>query len=253
MPARRLSVLKVKEVLRLKFEQGLENRQIGRSCQIPHSSVGNYLSRAKAAGLSWPLPEDLDDESLEERLFPKKPNEEEATVPVPDFALIQEELRRHKHVTLQLLWEEYKEVYPEGCQYSWFCEQYGQWKKKLDLVLRQDYRAGEKLFVDHAGQTIPITDRHTGETRDAYLFVAVMGASNYTYAEATQRRDLDAWIGSHVRTLQFMGGVPMIIVPDNWKTGVKDACFYDPDLNPTYRDYVLEHIIGNGPSITRRW
>lgn len=231
---------KVREVLRLKFELGLENRQIARSCLIPHSSVANYLSRAKAAGLTWPLPEDLDDEGLEQKLFAGGTRRPQGSVPAPDFASIHEELRRYKHVTLQLLWQEYKQVYAEGYQYSRFCELYARWKKKLDLVLRQDYRGGEKLFVDHAGQTIPITDRHSGKTREAYLFVAVLGASNYTYAEATERRDLGAWIGSHVRALEFLGGSPMVVVPDNWKTGVKNPCFYEPDLNATYREWA-EH------------
>jgi transposase len=231
---------KIREVLRLKFELGLENRQIARSCQIPHSSVGNYLSRARAAGLSWPLAEDLDDEGLERKLFPGPNQARVGSPPLPDFGTIHTELRSHKHVTLQLLWQEYKQVYAEGYQYSRFCELYGRWKKKLDLVLRQDYRGGEKLFVDHAGQTIPITDPKTGETTEAYLFVAVLGASNYTYAEATDRRDLSSWIGSHIRALEFFGGVPMVVVPDNWKTGVQDACYYEPDLNPTYREWA-EH------------
>jgi transposase len=260
---------KVREVLRLKFELGLENRQIARSCLIPHSSVANYLSRAKAAALRWPLPEGLDDAALERKLFPKEPRRPEGSTPVLDFVSIHEELRRYQHVTLQLLWQEYKQVHPEGYQYSRYCELYARWKKKLDLVLRQDYRGGEKLFVDHAGQTIPITDPQSGQIREAHLFVAVLGASNYTYAEATARRDLAAWIGSHVRTLEYLGGVPTIVVPDNWKTGVKNPCFYEPDLNPTYRDWA-EHYgtvviparvgkprdkakVENGVLIAERW
>ena len=269
MPAERLSMRKIHEVLRMKFELGLENRQIGRSCGIPHSSVGNYLSRAKAAGLSWPLPPDLDEEGLELKLFPVDPRRPEGSVPLPDFASIHTELRSYKHVTLQLLWQEYKQVHPEGYQYSRFCELYSRWKQQLDVVLRQDYRGGEKLFVDHAGQTIPITDPKTGKTTEAYLFVAVLGASNYTYAEATDRRDLAAWIGSHVRTLAYLGGVPAIVIPDNWKTGVKDPCFYEPDLNPTYAGWA-EHYgtaviparvrkprdkakVENGVLIAERW
>ncbi|MEJ2147644.1 MAG: IS21 family transposase [Acidobacteriota bacterium] len=240
MPARRLSMRRIREVLRLKFELGLENRQIARSCRISHSSVGNYLIRARRAGLSWPLPPDLDDEALRQRLFPPDEQPAETSRPLPDFASIHQELRRHKHVTLQLLWQEYKQVYPEGYQYSRYCELYARWKGKLDLVLRQDYRGGDKLFVDHAGQTIPLTDPRTGEIREAYLFVATLGASNYTYAEATAHRDLPSWIGSHDRALAFFGGVPTVVVPDNWKTGVTDPCFYDPDLNPTYRQWA-EH------------
>ncbi len=230
---------KVKEVLRLKFELGLENRQIARSCALPHSTVANYLRRAKAAGLEWPLPEGLDDEEIEQRLFPTQPRLT-GPIPLPDFASIHEELRRYRHVTLQLLWQEYKQNHPEGYQYSRFCELYGRWKRRLDLVLRQDYVGGEKLFVDHAGPTIPITDPETGKTQPASLFVAVLGASNYTYAEATDRRDLAAWIGSHTRALEFFGGVATVVVPDNWKTGVRSPCFYEPDLNPTYRDWA-EH------------
>lgn len=235
MPAWRLSMRKIREVLRLKFELGLENRQIARSCRIPHSSVGNYLKRARQAGLSWPLPEDLDDEALGRRLFPPDEQPAETSKPLPDFAVIHEELRRHKHVTLQLLWQEYKQVYPEGYQYSRYCDLYARWKGKLDLVLRQDHRGGDKLFVDHAGQTIPLTDPRTGEIHQAYLFVGTLGASNYTYSEASEHRDLPSWIGSHDRALAFFGGVPTVVVPDNCKTGVTDPCFYEPELNPTYR------------------
>src|SRR4030095_1035134 len=159
---------------------------------------------------------------------------------LPDFAAVHDELRRHKHVTLQLLWQEYKEANPDGYQYSRFCELYKRWVGKLDLILRQDYRVGEKMFVDHAGPTVSIIDRETGQVHEAVIFVAVLGASNYTSAEATWNRDLASWIGSHIRALEFFQGVPAVIVPDNWKTGIKDPCYYEPDLNPTYRDFA-EH------------
>jgi len=228
---------KIKEVLRLKFDLRLENRQIARSCSIPHSTVANYLRRVAAASLNWPLPPDMDEEVLEQRLFPAKVPIAERRIPLPDFKSMHEEMRRHKHVTLQLLWQEYKQSYTEGYQYSRYCELYRRWARKLDLVLRQEYRTGEKLFVDHAGATMPIIDRKTGEAHEAYIFVAVLGASNYTYAEATWKRDLAAWIGSHIRALEFIKGVPTIIIPDNWKTGVTNPCYYEPDLNPTYRDF----------------
>ena len=239
MPARRLSMRKVKEVLRLKYGLRLKDREIARSCSIPRSSVANYLTRAKKAGIcSWPLEPDLGDEALESLLFPPNPslvvvsNEN-----LPNFSWIHEELRRHKHVTLQLLWQEYKEMNPEGLQYSWFCESYRRWARKLDVVLRQEYRAGEKMFVDHAGQTVPIVNPQTGEVHQAVIFVAVLGASNYTYAEATWKKDLVSWIGSHTRAVEFFQGVTVAVIPDNWRTGVKDACYYEPDLNPTYRDW----------------
>jgi transposase len=230
---------KIKEVLRLKYGLGLKNREIARSCSIPRSSVGNYLIRAEQAGItSWPLSPDLEEEALETLLFPPMiPKPEKSRFVLPDFAWIHEQLRRHKHVTLQLLWEEYKQVHPDGYQYSQFCEHYRRWARKVDVVLRQEYRAGEKMFVDHAGPTIPVVNQETGEVQQASIFVAVLGASNYAYAEATWKRDLPSWIGSHTRAVEFFQGVPFMTVPDNWKTGVKEACYYEPDLNPTYRDW----------------
>jgi transposase len=242
---------KTREILRLRYELGLGKRQIARSCRIPHSSVINTLRRAEAAEVGWPLPEELDDEELERRLF-GEPRRRPTAPPLPDWASIHEELRGHKHVTLQLLWHEYKQAHPDGYQYSRFCELYAGWKKKLDVVLRQDYRGGEKLFVDHAGATVPIRDPRTGQVRPAYLFVATLGASNYTYAEATERRDLESWIGSHSRALAFLGGVPQVVVPDNWKTGVRNACFYEPDLNPTYREWAEHYQTAVIPARVRK-
>ena len=229
---------RIKEILRLKFELNLDNRQIARSCNIPHSTVANYLKRAEAAGLAWPLPPDINDSDLDVKLFPIVPVNRE--VPIPDFAAIRSELVRYKHLTLELLWQEYKQAYPEGYQYSWFCELYGRWAGKLDVYLRQEYHAGEKMFVDHAGPTVPIVDRDTGLIKEASIFVAVLGASNYTFCEGVWKRDLPSWIGSHTRAVEFFQGVPAVITPDNWKTGIKDACYYDPELNPTYRDWA-EH------------
>ncbi len=232
---------KIKEILRLKFELGLKNREIARSCLIPHTTVANYLRRARDASLTWPLPPDLDEGTLERQLFADDPWARTRETRLPDFASIHEEFRRHRHVTLQLLWEEYKETQPDGYQYSRFCELYNRWVQKLDLVLRQDHRVGEKMFVDHAGPTVPIVDRETGQVHEAAIFVAVLGASNYTYAEATWNRNLASWIGSHIRTLEFFQGVPAVTVPDNWKTAVKDPCYYEPDLNPTYRDFAQHY------------
>ena len=232
---------KIKEILRLKFELGLKNREIARSCLIPHTTVANYLRRARDAGLTWPLPPDLDEGTLERQLFADDPWARTRETRLPDFASIHEEFRRHRHVTLQLLWEEYKESQPDGYQYSRFFELYNRWVQKLDLVLRQDHRVGEKMFVDHAGPTVPTVDRETGQVHEAAIFVAVLGASNYTYAEATWNRNLASWIGSHIRTLEFFQGVPAVTVPDNWKTAVKDPCYYEPDLNPTYRDFAQHY------------
>lgn len=234
MPTERLSMRKIRELLRLKYECNQSTRDISQSCSIGKSTVSDYLLRAKAAGLSWPLPEDLDDTSLERLLFPSAGTVRRNRF-VPCWPEVHKELKR-KGVTLALLWQEYKEQHQDGYQYSWFCHQYADWAGKIDLVMRQEHRAGEKLFVDYAGQTVPIVDKRTGEIRQAQIFVSVLGASNYTYAEATLSQKLPDWIGSHVRAFVFFGGIPEILVPDNLKSGVGKACYYEPDINPTYQE-----------------
>lgn len=227
---------KLKEVLRLDF-LGLSQHQIARSCSISQSTVHEYVSAAQAAGLKWPMPENWDDQQIEQKLFPQRPTPgiwRKHTE--PDWTQIHQDLQTHKDLTLQLVWQEVRESNPEGYAYSRFCDLYRRWLKKLDLVLRQEHRAGEKLFVDYAGATIPIHDPKTGEVQQAAVFVAVLGASNYTFAEATLGQDLRDWIGSHIRAFEFFGGVAQIIVPDNLKTGVTKPCYYEPDLNPTYRE-----------------
>lgn len=235
MPTKRISMRKIREILRLKYECKQSIRTISQSCSIGSSTVSDYLLRANAAGLSWPLPEDLDDSALEKMLFPSSTGECKRNRHLPDWSKIHKELKR-KGVTLSLLWQEYKESNPDGYQYSWFCHQYAEWLGKIDAVMRQDHRAGEKFFVDYAGQTMEIVNRETGEVKEAQIFVAALGASNYTYAEATWSQSLPDWIGSHVRALNFIGGVPEVLIPDNLKSGVSKACFYEPDLNPTYQD-----------------
>ena len=240
MPTERLTMRRIKEILRLRFGLGLSIRQIAGSCSISHGGVASYLQRAQVAHLSWPLPEELDDAALEALLFPSATNNLAQDTPMPDFRRIHEELRSHRHLTLSLLWQEYKENHAEGYQYSRFCELYRAWEKKLDVIMRQEHRAGDKTYVDHAGPTVAVIDPHSGEIRDASIFVAVLGASSYTYAEATWTRDLYDWIGSHVRAFEFFGGVSEAVIPDNWRAGVSKACWYEPDLNPTYRD-LAEH------------
>lgn len=242
---------KIKEVLRLKWAQGLSNRKIAAACGIGRPTVSEYLRRAEEAGLSWPLPEDLTDTQLEQRLFPPPPALPAEDRGIPDWNHIHRELK-HKGVTLFLLWQEYRESRPSGYQYSWFCDHYRTWRGKLDLVMRQDHRAGEKLFVDYAGQTVPIIDRSTGEIKRAEIFVAVMGASNYTYAEATWSQSLPDWVGSHVRTFRYLGGVPELVVPDNLRSGVSKAHRYEPDLNPTYQDMASHYGVAIMPARVRR-
>jgi transposase len=232
---------KFTEVVRL-HSLGLTQRQIARSCSIAQSTVHEYLKTAAEAGLSWPLPPGGNEQELETALSRKhRPSAKVRQAVPPDFSAVRKQLQTHRNLTLQLLWEEYREGNPEGYSYSRFCELYHDWARTLDVVLRHEHRAGEKMFVDYAGDKIPIYDRKTGEILyQASIFVAVLGASNYTFAEATESQELSCWIGSHIRALEFMGGVPEAVIPDNVKTGVKQACRYEPDLNPTYRE-MAEH------------
>ena len=242
---------KVREVLRLKFDGGQTNRRIARSCQISRPTVSDYLLRFEKAGLQWPAAATLDDTALERTLFPPASAAPTAGRTVPDWSQVHRELRR-KSVTLTLLWHEYKAAHPEGFQYSWFCDQYRAWTRKLDVVMRQEHRAGEKLFVDYAGQTAEVVDRRTGEIRQAQIFVAVLGASSYTYAEATWTQQLPDWIGSHVRALQFLGGVSELLVPDNLRSGVSKAHRYEPDLNPTDADLASHYGVAVLPARARK-
>jgi len=249
MAAERLSMRKIREVLRL-HAQGWARRQIARSVGVAHSTIREYLRRAEAAGLSWPLPPDLTDSELEARLFPP-PKPSTVLRPLPVWSEVNQELRK-KGVTLQLVWLEYKEQYPDGLQYSQFCERFRQWKGTLDLVLRQEHRAGEKVFVDFAGQTVPVVDPKTGEVREAQIFVGVLGASNYTYAEACWSQELSEWISAHVRMYEYFGGVPALVVPDNLKSGVRHASYYDPDVNPTYQELATHYGTAVLPTRVRK-
>jgi transposase len=241
---------KIKEVLRLKAS-GLSNRKIAEAVSISRPTVADYIRRARAAGISWPLPSDYDDSDLERLLFPEKPEISRKKRPVPDWEKIHQELQI-RGVTLELLWQEYKETHPAGFQYSWFCQHYKRWSGKIDLVMRQEHRAGEKLFVDYAGQSVDVIDSATGEVTKAQIFVAVLGASNYTYAEATRSQGLQDWTGSHVRAFNFFGGVPEAVVPDNLKSGVSRSCRYEPDINPTYQDMATHYGITVLPARVRK-
>lgn len=249
MSQARLSMRKINEVLRLKAS-GLSNRQIARICNVGRTGVADYLRRALAAGLSWPLPEGLSDEQIERRLFPEPPNFTHRR-PHPDWHLIHQELKK-KNVTLALVWEEYKSVQPDGYQYSQFCELYRVWRGKQSVWMRQEHKAGEKLFVDYCGQVVEVVAPGTGEVKAAQVFVAVLGASNYTYAEATWTQGLPDWIGSHQRAFRYFGGVPELVVPDNLKSGVSKACRYEPDINPTYHDLACHYQTAILPARVRK-
>jgi len=225
---------KIVDVLRLHHEGGRSHREIARAVGASPTTVGEILRRAKQCALIYPVPAGMSEAGLEALLYaPTAPSNR--TRPEPDWPGVHRELRR-KGVTLDLLWQEYKAEHPEGYRYSGFCEHYRRWVGRLSVSMRQTHAAGEKLFIDYAGQTVPVVDPLTGEIRPAAIFVAVLGASNYTYCEATWSQSLPDWIGSHVRTLEHLGGATAVLVPDNLKSGVTTACFYEPELNPTYRD-----------------
>ncbi len=250
MPNSRLSMRKIKDVLRLHFDRNLSARQIGHSLQVSHNTVTQYLRRARAADLVWPLPPSMSDAELENLLYPTLPPSSVKRTE-PDWANIHME-RKRRSVTLLLLWEEYKAEHPDGLQYSCFCDRYRAFVGKLKPSMRQVHVAGEKAFIDYAGQTLPIQDPASGEVREAQIFVAVLGASNYTFAEATWTQSLPDWIGSHVRAFTFFGGAPKLLVPDNLRSGVSKACRYEPDINPTYDDMATHYGTAVIPARVRK-
>lgn len=241
---------KIKEVLRLSWACQQSQRQVARQCRLSRPTVKDYVARAELAGLSWPLPDELSDDQLERLLFPPPPLPDNAR-PVPDWPTVYTELKR-KNVTKFLLWEEYLGVHSNGYNYSWFCQHYRLWLGKRDVSMRQNHRAGERLFIDYAGHTIPVVDRQTGEIKECQIFVAVLGASNYTFSEATWSQALPDWIGSHQRAMDFFGGVTELWVPDNLKSGVHKAHRYEPDLNPTYQDLAQHYGVAVIPARVRR-
>jgi len=246
----RLPMRKIREALRL-ASSGLSTRSMASSLSVGRTTLREYLSRARRAGLSWPLADDLSDRALEELLFPRSPNIKRDPFPQPDWAYVHGELRR-KGVTLALLWEEYRGVHPGGYGYSRYCELYTRWEGKLSPVMRQRHPAGERLFVDYAGATIDVVCPKTGEIRTAQLFVATLGASNYTYVEASWTQTLPDWISSHVRAFEFIGGAPAQVVCDNLKSGVIKACFYDPAINRTYGDMARHYGTAIVPARPRK-
>src|SRR6266699_3146767 len=235
MPGTRLSMRKVREVLRLKHALGMSERLIAEAVGAGKSAVGEYIRRARVIGLTWPVPDGLDDAELERRLFSPPGFHVGPTKPQPHWPTIQEELKG-RGVTLLLLWEEYRAEHADGYGYSRFCDLYVEWRKRITPTMRQTHVAGEKLFVDWAGDTIPVFDAITGAEHGARIFVAALGASNYTYAEARWTETLPDWIGAHVNALSAIGGVPKAAVCDNLKAGITRPSRYEPGINRAYQD-----------------
>lgn len=235
----KLPMRQIQEVLRLKHQNQLSLRDIARSCDLAVSTVGDYLKRAEAASLGWPLPEGMSEEELTQRLFGGAPEAPPATQPLPDWATVHQELRR-QGVTLQLLWQEYRQTYPDGYGYSRFCELYQAWAGTLCPVLRQVHLPGEKMFVDWAGQTVPIYSAD-GRESAAQVFVAVLGFSNKIFAEAFPNQQLASWVAAHCHAYAFFTGVARVTVPDNPKTGVTKPCRYEPILHRTYQEMAAHY------------
>lgn len=252
MPARRLSMRRIKEMLRLHFAAGASDRAIARELGLARSTVGDYLERAAAAGLGWPLPEDLDEATIERRLFARCGSRlGERRRSEPDWAALVGEMKR-PGVNLTVLWEEYRQAHPEGYGYSRFCDLYRGFERRLSPTMRQHHVAGDKLFVDYSGKRVAVVDPASGVARAAEIFVAVLGASNYTYAEASWSQALPDWIGAHVRLFEFLGGVPRLLVPDNLKSGIHQASFYDPEINRSYARMAAHYGVGVLPARPRR-
>jgi transposase len=242
---------KVKEILRLRFECQMSTRRIAASLAISLGSVHEYLSRARAADLAWPLPHHMTEEDLEALLFPAAGATSLQGKPLPDWKRIEHELKR-KGVTIHLLWEEHRAGHPDGFSYSYFCKRYARYLAATDPRMRQSHKAGEKLFVDYSGLALGITDPATGEIRQAPVFVATLGASSYTFAEATQSQAVPDWIGSHVRAFAFFGGAPELLVCDNLKSGVTAASFYEPDIQRTYAEMAAHYGAAVLPARVRK-
>ena len=239
MATERLSMRHTREILRQKWALGGTHRAVAQSLGVSVGTVGTTVLRARAAGLDWPQVQALPEDALEARLY-GPPRATGRGRPVPDCAYLHTE-RKKPGVTLELLHLEYLERHPTGYRYTRFCDLYRRWLARHRLSMRQEHRAGEKVFVDYAGQKPHLIDPATGEVIEVELFVGVLGASNYTYAEATRTQQLPDWLGSHQRLLTFLGGVPGAIVPDQLKTGVTIACRYEPGLHRTYDEFAQHH------------
>ncbi len=240
MSNKRTTLRTLREILRRRLLAGLSIRAISRSTKLSVGGVQKLISRAETLHLSWPLPAELDDARLAELFYPGADTGTGSRCEAPDWAAVHEELKR-PHMTRQLVWEDYTQRDPNRCcSYSQFCDRYRHWLGQQPRTMRQGHKAGEKCFVDYGGDTVPSIDASTGEVRPAPLFVAVLGASDYTFAEATWTQSLPDWLASHTRALSFFGVVPALIVPDTLRSGVSRACRYDPDINPSYQQWA-EH------------
>ena len=252
MSQERLTLRKIREILRLKEEAGLSNRAIARASKVSNSTVGEYLRRAQAADLSWPIAEGVSEEALYRKLFPEEAPVHEAERPLPNWEEVRKELRK-KGVTLKLLWEEYRDQHPAAYyKYTQYCEYYRRWAKTQSPSARIPHTAGEVMEVDYAGLTLPLVNPESGEISQMPVFVATLPASDYLYAEVQPSQEKGHWINGHVRAFEFFGGVPKILRPDNPKMGVKSPNYYEPDLNPSYQEMAEYYQVAVLPARVRK-
>jgi transposase len=243
---------KVREILRLRAS-GLTDRQVAQSVGCARSTVQECLKRARAAGISWPLPQEMDETALTALLYPRAPATAAPAYPEPDFAYIARELTR-KHVTRRQLWREYRARHPEGLRYTAFCVRYQRWCATVgaEVTLAQEHQPGEHLFVDYGGDPAYLTDPLTGEQRAVWLFTAAWGFSHWLYIEATATQQTLDWLTAHVNALEAAGCVPHAIVPDNTTTAVRRALRYEPELNREYRDFAEHYSVAVLPARVRK-
>ena len=240
MPTNRITMRRIRDSLRLHLQAGLSYNEVGRALKISKSVVGKYVSLARVAGIDWAVAQTLSDEELEARLY--RPALTRATLQVaPDFGHVHQELKR-PDVTLMLLWEEYATGNPLAYKYTSFCVKYREFARTQQRSMRQIHVAGEKLFVDYAGSTVPIIDPATGEITQAQIFVATLGASNYSYACATPRQTTADWIEAQTKALEFIGGATRLLVPDQPRALIKNPDRYDPEANRTYEDFAKHYM-----------
>ena len=239
MAKRRLPMRQLRQILKLKYVTCLTHREIAKACSIGAGTVSTYITRAREAEFTWPLPPELDDATLEKRLF-KLAQVAGTARPLPQWAAIHRELKR-TGVTLHLLWLEYRETHPEGYGYSQFCDLYRRWRRNLSPSMRQRHRPGEKVFIDFSGKRPHLVERDSGELIPVELFVAVLGASSYTYAEATRTQQLPDWVGANTRMLEFFHGCPSVYVPDSLKSALNNPCRYEPEVNRTFDDFAAHY------------
>lgn len=240
----------IREILRLSCDRHLTYRGIEQALEVSHGTVAQVIQRFQAAEAVWPWGPDVDDGPRERWLYPGNRGRPK-TRPEPDWAPVHQELRSRRHVTLQLLWQEYRQAHPDGYQYTQFCEHYRRYRARVDLVLRKVYHPGEYLFVDYAGDTLPITDPQTGAVERAQVFVATLGYSHRTFVALHRDQTRASWIAGHRAAFEYFGGVPRLVVPDNPKPLVLDTR-HDVVLDPSYQEMAAHYPRGIVPARVRR-